>query len=113
MIIAPSPRLHDLDGEALAALGRLDDDLRAAEAASPTGPSAPLDMLRRLRLRALDAYRDALAYAAGAPDDSRWAVLTDTVAAFVARIRDVDVAHDPTGAIGRLRSLVADGLATS
>jgi hypothetical protein len=89
------------DEEHAAAVARLDDDLAAAVA------SGELHVLRR---RAVTAYENALANAAGEPGDARWRVLAGIVAAFVARIPTGATSPHTAAAVARLKTLVAENL---
>jgi hypothetical protein len=89
------------DEEHAAAVARLDDDLAAAVA------TGELHVLRR---RAVTAYENALANAAGEPGDARWRVLARIVGAFVARIPTGAASQQTAVAVARLKSLVAENL---
>ena len=84
-----------------AAVARLDADLAA------TAANRELQILRR---RAVDAYRAALAHAAGKPHDPRWGMLSRAVAAFVARVPANAGSHYADAAVARLCSLVLENL---
>jgi hypothetical protein len=88
------------DGYA-SAVARLDADLAAAAVA------CELDLLRS---RAVRAYEDALAHAAGRPDDLRWRVLARIVAAFVSRIPAGASSQISAAAVARLTALVDENL---
>jgi hypothetical protein len=93
---------HDLDPEARAALGRLDDDLRAVETA--VGAAA----LPSLRRRAISAFEDALREAAGQPDDPRWRLFLVAVAAFTSRVPEMLLGRVAKAAMIRLNRLVSE-----
>lgn len=96
-MLLPTPMY---DEEHAAAVARLDDDL----AAVATGE------LHVLRRRAVTAYGNALANAAGEPGDARWRVLARIVAAFVARIPSGASSRQTAAAVARLKNLVAETL---
>jgi hypothetical protein len=100
--------LDQLDGDARAAVGHLDDDLRAVEAALTRRAADPLSALTRLRRRAVAAYRTALAEAAGVVADVRWTRLAVAVSAFVALVAAEPDGHDARAAMTRLHRLVAE-----
>jgi hypothetical protein len=88
--------------DAAAALARLDADLAVATATREQ---------QDLRRRAVGAYRNALAYAAGRPDDPRWRFLARTVASFAARVpAGFARSHHTAAAVARLNALVAENL---
>ena len=103
--------IGELDQEALAALARFDDDLRAVEAATAAQSSVAIDDLVVLRVLARSAFRNAVA-AAGSPDDPRWLLLTSSVATFLARAHGVS-AGPAAAAAARLRLLASDQSAPS
>jgi hypothetical protein len=89
--------------EGAAAVARLDADLAVAAA---TGE------LQDLRRRAVGAYRNALAHAAGRPDDPRWHDLARTVATFAAGVpAGFARSRHAAAAVARLNALVAENLA--
>jgi hypothetical protein len=90
-----------LNAEQTAALARLDADLAIAATAAD-GDVLDLHFLRR---RAGDAYRNALAGAAGRPADPRWNVLAHTVSTFIARLTGAPQSKDAAAAIRRLSLL--------
>jgi hypothetical protein len=84
------------------AVARLDADLAAAAATRE---------LQALRRHAVGAYRSALDYAAGKPNDPRWRFLARTVATFAARVpAGFAYSRDAAAAIARLNALVAENL---
>ncbi len=108
MMIARSPtqQLADLDDERQAALERLDADLRECIRAADYRNYDERQLLEQRSLRALRAYDDALCGATGVPDDSRWRMLAETVAAFLALLPHAK----GTEALRRLRALVCENL---
>jgi hypothetical protein len=85
-----------------AAVARLDADLAATAA---TGE------LQALRRHAVGAYRSALAFAAGRPDDPRWRFLARAVATFASRVPAGSAQSGYTAAaLARLNALVAENL---
>jgi len=84
------------------AVARLDADLAAAAA------TRELEALRR---RVVGAYRSALVYAAGKPDDPHWNVFVRAVATFAALVPDGKRSHRTAAALARLDALVAENLA--
>lgn len=84
---------------AAGAVARFDADLAA------TAATSELQLLRR---RAVDAYRSAIVYAAGKPDDAHWRVLVRTVAAFAARVPAGTRSHHTAAALARLNALVKE-----
>jgi hypothetical protein len=100
----------ELDPDQRDALARLDDDLAAITRAATLAVAVTAEVLEHLHLlrrRALAAYRDALARAAGRPNDPSWNVLALTVAAFVARAPEAQPGF-AAGAAARLRALVEE-----
>jgi hypothetical protein len=89
------PRLNP---EHSAALARLDADLAIA-ATGFTGNGRTLQSLRR---KVLDAYRFALATAAGIPADPHWHVLAISLGTFIACISGRPRLQEAAAALARL-----------
>jgi hypothetical protein len=88
--------------DAAGAVARLDADLAAAAA------TRELQVLRR---HAVGAYRSALVFAAGKPDDPHWSFFVRTVAAFASRVPAGKRSYYTAAAVARLNALVAENLA--
>jgi hypothetical protein len=80
------------------ALARLDADLAAA---------AVTRELEALRRRVIGAYRSALVYAAGKPDDPHWSDFVRMVATFASRVPGTR-SRRTAAALARLDALVAE-----
>jgi len=87
-----------LNPEHSAAVARLDADLTIAA----TGFSGNGRTLQSLRRQVLDAYRSALAAAAGIPADPHWHVLAINVGTFIARVSGSARSQHATAALARL-----------
>jgi hypothetical protein len=87
-----------LNPEHSAAAARLDADLAIA-ATSSRGNGRTLQSLRR---QVLDAYRSALAAAAGIPSDPHWHVLAISVGTFIACVAGRPRSPEAAAALARL-----------
>jgi hypothetical protein len=65
-------------------------------------------MLAMLRRRVVAAYRTALIYAAGRPDDITWPSLGTTTAVFLARVPSAAVTGPARRALARLAILASE-----
>jgi hypothetical protein len=92
----------DLDDEHAAALQRFDEDLVRALGDVPDREQRTL-----LRRRACDAYRTALASAAGRPDDPLWSLLAAVTATVLAALGPVS-SPSAGASVRRLRALADD-----
>jgi hypothetical protein len=103
----PAP---DLDAEYRAAIARLDADLQIVVRSSRHASADTRNMLGLLRQRVVAAYRTALVYAAGRPDDITWQSLGATTAVFLARVPYTAITGQAHRAVVRLAVLASENI---
>ena len=107
--VQPQPA-PGLDAEYRAAIARLDADLQSVVGSARHVSADTRNMLGLLRRRVVAAYRTALVYAAGRPDDITWQSLGATTAVFLARVPHTAITGPAQPALVRLALLASENI---